>query len=58
MLYLFCLAVEGPGISAKERKRKNTLQEISQKDKEGDREANARDSVYILQLPLIQVIRS
>lgn len=50
--------MEGPGISAKERKRKNTLQEISQKDKEGDREANARDSVYILQLPLIQVIRS
>lgn len=28
------------------------LQEINQKGKEGDREVNARDSVYILQLPL------
>lgn len=27
-------------------------QEINQKGKEGDRELNARDSVYILQLPL------
>lgn len=26
--------------------------EINQKGKEGDRELNARDSVYILQLPL------
>lgn len=34
------------------------LQEISQKGKEGDREANARDFVYILQLPLTQFIRS